>query len=57
MYAKDPYETKYWNVMKKVEEVGPKDFMNQKLFFEYSCDIDNAYKNINENNPRKNKKY
>ena len=42
MYAKDPYEARYQFLINKSESTDPKDFI------EYSNDIKDVYKNINE---------
>ena len=48
LYAKDPYETKYQFSIKKQEDVGRKRFNDSKAFIDYSNDIDDIYKNIEE---------
>ena len=53
LYAKDPYEVKYQYLIKKREEVGLKHYDNLKAFIEYSNDMQDIYKNIEEYNLRK----
>ena len=55
MYAKDPYEAKYQYLINKTEGVGMDHFNDPKVFIEYSNDIDDVYKNIDEYNPDKKK--
>ena len=50
LYIKDPYESKYQYSVNKREGVGINHFNDPKAF-EYSNDMHDAYKNINENNP------
>ena len=56
MYAKDPYEDKYQFLMNKRESIGLKHFNDPKAFIEYSNDIHDVYKNINDYIPDKEKK-
>ena len=42
--------------MKKLEEVGTKHFIDSKAFIEYSNDMVDIYKNIEEYNPNKKRK-
>ena len=56
MYAKDPYEAKYQYLINKRECVGIDYFNNPKTFIEYSNDMHDVYKNINEYNPDKENK-
>ena len=53
LYAKHPYEAKYQYLINKREKVG---LDNSKAFMEYSNDMQHAYKNIDDYNPRKNRK-
>ena len=53
MYAKDPYETKYQFLINKTESTGLKHFDDPKAFIEYSNNMQDVYKNINENNADK----
>ena len=57
-YAKNPYETKYQYLIKKRETVGLDHFEDSKAFMEYSSDMQDVYKNIEDYNPdKKNVKY
>ena len=49
LYAKDPYETKYQYLINK-RGVGIDHFNDPKAFIEYSNDMRNIYKNIDEYN-------
>ena len=51
LYAKDPYEAKYQYLINKTEGVGIDHFNDPKAFIEYSNDMHDAYKNIDEYNP------
>ena len=57
MYAKDPYEAKYQFLIKKRESTVLKHFNDSKAIIEYSNDMDDIYKNIEEYNPNKKRKY
>ena len=48
LYAKDPYETKYQNLINKQESTDLKHFNDAKVFIEYSNDMQDVYKNIEE---------
>ena len=50
MYAKDPYEEKYQYLINICEKVGIDHFNNLKVFIEYSNDMHDVYKDINEYN-------
>ena len=50
MYAKDPYEAKYQFLINKRESTGLKNFNHPKTFIEYSNDMQDLYKNIDEYN-------
>ena len=50
MYAKDPYETKYQYLINTRGKVGLKHFNDPKAFIEYSNDMHNVYKNIDDYN-------
>ena len=50
LYAKDPYEDKYQLLINKRESMGLKYFNNPKAFIEYSNDMYDIYKNINDYN-------
>ena len=56
-YAKDPFEAKYQYLINKREKVGLDHFKDPKAFMEYSNDMDDVYKNIENYNPGKNVKY
>ena len=53
LYAKDPYEDKYQYLINKRESVGLKHFNDPKAFIEYSNDMHDAYKNIDNYNLNK----
>ena len=53
LYAKDPYEAKYQYLIKKREKVGLDHFDDPKAFIEYSNDMQDVHKNIDDYNPRK----
>ena len=48
LYAKDPYESKYQLLIKKRESTGLKYLNESKAFIEYSNDMDDIYKDIEE---------
>ena len=50
LYAKDPYEAKYQYLINKRESVGINHFNDPKAFIEYSNDMHDVYKNIDEYN-------
>ena len=57
LYAKDPYEKIYQYLIRKREKVGLKhDFNDPKAFMEYSNDMQDVHKNIEDYNPIKNVK-
>ena len=56
LYAKDPCETKYQYLINKREKVGLDHFDDHKAFIEYSNDMQNVYKNIEDYNPGKKRK-
>ena len=56
LYAKDPYESKYQYLINKREGVGINNFNDPKAFIEYSNDMHDVYKNIDEYNPDKENK-
>ena len=56
LYAKDPYEAKYQYLINKKEGVGIDHFNDPKSFIDYSNDMLNVYKNIDEYNPDKERK-
>ena len=49
----DLYEAKYQFLINKRESTGLKHFNDFKAFFEYSNDMDDIYKSIQEQNPNK----
>ena len=53
LHAKDPYEAKYQFLINKRESIGLKHFNDPKAFIEYSNDMQNVYKNIEEYNTDK----
>ena len=53
LYAKDSYETKYQYLINKREKVGLDHFNDPKAFMEYSNDMQDVYKNIEDYNPIK----
>ena len=55
-YAKDPYEAKYQCLINKREGVGINHFNDPKAFIEYSNDMHDVYKNIDDYNPDKENK-
>ena len=55
-YDKNPYEAKYQYLINKRESVGINHFNNPKAFIEYSNDMQDVHKNINEYNPDKENK-
>ena len=56
LYAKDPYEAKYQHLINKREKVGISHFNDPKSFIEYSNDMMEVYKNIEDCNPNKKRK-
>ena len=56
LYAKGPYETKYQYLINKREKVGLDYFDDPKAFMEYSNDMQDVYKNIEDYNPIKKRK-
>ena len=53
LYAKDPYEVKYHYLINIREKVGIDHFDDPRAFIEYSNDMHDVYKNINEYNINK----
>ena len=51
LHAKDPYETKYQFLINKQERTGLKHLNDSKAFIEYSNDMNDIYKSIEEYNP------
>ena len=56
LYAKDPYEDKYQYLINKRESVGLKHFNDPRAFIEYSNDMHDVYRNIDNYNLNKKKK-
>ena len=56
LYAKDPSEAKYQYLINKREKVGLDHFKDPKAFMEYSNDMQDVYKNLEDYNPRKKRK-
>ena len=54
--CKGPCEAKYQYLTNKREKVGFNHFNDTKAFMEYSNDMQNVYKNIEDYNPDKKKK-
>ena len=48
LYAKDPFEDKYQFLINKKESTGLKHFNDPKAFIEYSNDMQDVYKDIDE---------
>ena len=53
LYAKDPYDAKYELLTTKRESKSLKHFNDLEVFIEYSNDMDDIYKNIEEYIPNK----
>ena len=56
LYAKDPYEAEYQYLINRREKVGLNHYDDPKAFMEYSSDMQDVYKNIENYNPGKNRK-
>ena len=56
LYAKDPYEIKYQYLINKREKAALDHFDDPKDFMEYSNDMQDVYKNIEDYNPIKRRK-
>ena len=56
LYTIDPYGAKYQFLINKRESTGLKHFNDSKTFIEYSNDMDDVYKNIDEWNPSEKRK-
>ena len=56
LYAKDPYGAKHQYLINKREKVGLAHFNDPKAFIEYSNDMQDVHKNIEEYNPEKKRK-
>ena len=55
-YARDTYEAKYQYLINKREKVGLDHFKDPRAFIEYSNDMQDVYKNIQDYNPNKKRK-
>ena len=53
LYAKDPYEAKYKCLINRREKVGLNHYDDPKAFIEYSNDMQDVCKNIDEYNGNK----
>ena len=53
LYDKDSHEAKYKFLINKRESAGLQHLNDSKAFNEYSNDMDDIYKNIEEYNPKK----
>ena len=53
LYAKNLYEAKHQYLINKREKVGLDHFNDPKAFMEYSNDMEDVYKNIEDYNPGK----
>ena len=53
LYAKDLYEAKYQYLINKHEKVGLDNLDEHKAFIEYSSDMQDVYKNIEDYNLEK----
>ena len=56
LYAKDPYGAKHQFLIKNREDVGKKHFNDSKAFTEYSNNMADINKNIEDCNPNKKRK-
>ena len=56
LYGKDLYETEYQYLISKREKVGLNHFNDPKAFMEYSNDMQDVHKNIEDYNPIKKRK-
>ena len=54
LHPKDPYEAKYQYLINKHEKVRVSHYDDPKAYIEYSNDMQDVYKNIEDYNPRKN---
>ena len=50
LYAKSPYEAKYQYLINKLEKVGLNHYDDLKAFIEFSNDMQDVYKNVEEYN-------
>ena len=56
LYAKDPYEAKYLYLNNKRGKVGLAHFKDPRALIEFSNDMQDVYKNIEDYNPNKKSK-
>ena len=56
LYAKDPCKTKHQFLIKQREDAGTKFFNDSKAFIEYSNNMADIYRNIEDYNPNKKRK-
>ena len=56
LYSNDPYKAKYQYLINKREKVGIDHFNDSKAFIEYSNDMQDVYKIIEDYNPGKKRK-
>ena len=56
LYTKDPHEVKHQFLINNRHSIGLKPFNDPKTFNEYSNDMQDVYKSINEYNPGKKRK-
>ena len=56
LYAKDPYEAKYQYLINKSDKVGLDHFKDPRAFMEYSNNMQDVYRNIEDYNPGKKRK-
>ena len=56
LYAKDPYKAKYPLLFNKRKSTGLKSLNDSKTFIEYSNNIDDIYKDIEDYNLNKKRK-
>ena len=56
LYAKEPYEAKYQYLVNKRGKVGLNHYDDPKAFMEYSNDMQDVYKHIEDYNPGKKRK-
>ena len=56
LHAEDPYEKKYQFIINKRESTALNHFSDPKAFIEYSDDMQDVYKNINDCNIDKDRK-
>ena len=56
LYAKDPYEAKYQYLINKREKVGLDHYDDPKAFMDYSNNMQDVYKNIEDYNSNKKRK-